>query len=130
VRTVTRNVLLAVLATVVVLLALGAVPSMLRSGDPYYLTATPVDNRTAFDASNLSDRRYPYATTAVAAAGDEPGRSAPYWRGPVGVKEAFTHSPFDELSTLRQFDAARGEDGVYVRYNGTVFRLEVVQRAG
>jgi hemin uptake protein HemP len=46
------------------------------------------------------------------------------------VKEAFTHSPFDELNTLRQFDAARGADGVYVRHDGTVYRLEVVRRAG
>lgn len=130
-RTITRNVLLAVVATVVVLLALGAVPSVVRSGAPYYLTATPVENRTALNASTLSGRRYPYTTAALTDATDSTaGRSDPYWRGPVGMKESFSHSPFDELSALRQFDDATGDGGPYVRHDGTVYRLEVVRRDG
>lgn len=130
-RPVTRNVLLAILATGAVLLALGAVPSALRSGDPYYLTATPVENRTALNASTLSERRYPYTTAALADAGSStPGRSGAYWRGPFGLKESFSHSPFDELNALEQFDTATGEGGPYVRHADTVYRLEVVRRAG
>jgi hypothetical protein len=128
VRAVTRNALLAIVATVAVLLALGAAPSFLRSGDPYYLTATPVEDRTALNASTLSERRYPYTTGALADAdASTPGRSEPYWRGPVGAKEAFSHSPFDEMSALGQLDAASDPDDgdVYVRHRDTVYRLEV-----
>ncbi|WP_276270520.1 hypothetical protein [Haloarcula litorea] len=135
-RRVTRNFLLGVAVVLLALLALGALPSYLQSGDPYYLTATPAGNATAggnasaVNASALADRRYPYTTGALGnASADASGRSAPYWRGPVGLKGAFTHSPFDELDALRQQypDAVAGE-GVRVRHDGTLYRLAVTQQ--
>jgi hypothetical protein len=160
VRRVTRDLILGILAVLVVLLALGAVPGSLKSGDPYYLTATPVDaaenaNGTgatalqdaAVDAATLSERSYPYTTVALAnATADDPGRSGPYWRGPVGFKEAFTHSPFDEVNALRErhpnatvdegvsvseanegSSRVQGSNGVHVRRNGTLYRLAVTR---
>lgn len=132
----TRNAILVILGVVVVLLALGAVPGLLKSGDPYYLTATETDtatlaadNRTAVNVTAISPRRYPYTTAALAnATGGPPGRSDPYWKGPFGVKEAFTHSPFDELDALTQRNGtAAVEGGVYVQTNGTVYRLAITQ---
>lgn len=131
-RTVTRNFILGILAVLVLLLALGALPSLLGSGEPYYLTATQVGdgNRTAVDVGNLSERRYPYMTRAI-----ETGRSGAYYDGPVGFKEAFSHSPFDELDALEQRDRdGSGADGgavngttAFVRSNDTVYRLELVR---
>ncbi|MBX0295537.1 hypothetical protein [Haloarcula nitratireducens] len=135
-RTVTRNFILGVGVVVLLLLALGALPSYLKSGDPYYLTATPengsvsVENGTAVNGSDLSAQRYPYTTAALDdAARNDTGRSEPYWRGPVGLKGAFTHSPFDELDALRQ-RAPEATDGetVVVRHDGTFYRLAVTQR--
>jgi hypothetical protein len=132
-RPVTRNTLLGIVVVVVALLALGALPSYLGTGDPVYLTATPddgdysVENGTAVNASQLSPRRYPYTTAALAnATATEPGRSDPYRRGPVGLKGAFTHSPFDELDALRQqHQSAADGDTVVVRHDGTFYRLAV-----
>ena len=133
----TRNVVLAVIGAAVLLLALGAVPGVLRSGDPYYVTATTVDETslgtddwTAVDATGLPEARFPYATAALAnATRDTPGRSEPYWEGPVGIKEAFTHSPFDEMSALRERNStAATEEGVYVRESERLYRLAVVRR--
>jgi len=134
-RTVTRNFLLAMAVLVVLLLALGAVPSYLKSGDPYYLTATPPDGElsvasdTAVDAANLSAQRYPYTREALdnATAGSV-GQSSPYWRGPVGLKGAFTHSPFDEYDALsQQYPAATDGERILVRDDGTFYRLAVTQ---
>jgi hypothetical protein len=139
-RPVTRNFLLAMGVVVVLLLALGALPSLLKSGDPYYLTATPIENGSAanasladgsaVDAANLSERRYPYTTAALSnATVDASGQSDPYWRGPVGLKGAFTHSPFDEMDALtQQFPAATDGDGVRVAHDGSLYRLAVTQR--
>jgi len=136
-RSITRSVLIGLVVVVLLLLALGAVPSLLRSGDPYYMTATAVDDRTAVNATDLPERRYPYTTAALAEArnaSDGAGRSAPYWRGPVGLKEPFSHSPFDEVSALGQRadpgSPAVTDDAVYVRVDGQVYRLAVVRRAG
>jgi hypothetical protein len=130
----TRNVVLAVLAILGLLLALGAVPGLLRSGDPYYLTATPQEgsgpgeNLTAINVTGMSEARYPYATAALAAATDGPGRAEAYWRGPIGIKEAFTHSPFDELTALRQQNAtAATEAGVYVYDERGLYLLSIQQ---
>jgi hypothetical protein len=131
-RRVTRNFVLGVLAVVVVLLALGALPGLLKAGDPYYLLASPATADVAVNATDLPERRYPYATAALGnATASEPGRSGPYWRGPVGLKGAFTHSPFDELAALggREPDATDG-DAVFVRRNGTTYRLAAVQEGG
>ncbi|WP_254537073.1 hypothetical protein [Halomarina litorea] len=131
-RAVTQNFLLGLLAVVVLLLALGALPSLLASGDPYYLVATEVDDgdRTAVDVGNFSERRFPYTTRAI-----ETGRSEAYYDGPVGIKESFTHSPFDELDALEQRDrdadnrdaGAVNGSTAFVRKSDTVYRLELVR---
>ena len=128
-RRVTRNVVVAVLVVLALLLALGAVPSYLRSGAPYYVVAEPVEPGPAVNATNLSERRYPYLRGAVAAAASgEGGRSEPYWDGPFGLKESFTHSPFDEFSAVRQRSPEATRDGaVFVARNGTRYRAEIVR---
>ena len=135
-RPVTRNFLLAMALIVVLLLALGAVPSYLKSGDPYYLTATPesgtydVENGTAVDAGALSEQRYPYTTAALDnATATGAGHSEPYWRGPLGLKGAFTHSPFDERDALtQQYPDATDGDEIIVRHEETFYRLAVTQQ--
>lgn len=128
-RRVTRNAILLILAVVVFLLALGALPSLLSSGDPYYLTAQPQNgslapNTTAVDVSNLSSQRFPYTTDAL-----HNGTSDGYRKGPWGLKETFTHSPFDELGALRNRNASAAVgDAVLVSDNGTLYRLAVDQR--
>ncbi|MFC6756987.1 MULTISPECIES: hypothetical protein [Haloarcula] len=159
-RRVTRNFLLAMAVIAVLLLALGALPSYLKSGDPYYMTATPVgevgngtanatgeagttatpggtataatasaENASVVDAGTLSERRYPYTTEALEnATADTAGQSTAYYRGPVGIKGAFTHSPFDEYDSLaQQYPAAVDGDAVRVSHDGTVYRLAVTQ---
>ncbi|WP_136716724.1 hypothetical protein [Halorientalis salina] len=129
-RRVTRNLILGLLVVIALLLALGAVPTYLKSGDPYYLTATPIEeNRTAIDAADLPGDRYPYTMTALAnASATESGQSDPYWKGPIGVKGAFTHSPFDERDALSQRNASAVDgDTIYVRQNNTVYRLEITR---
>jgi len=154
-RRVTRNFLLAMGVLFVLLLALGAVPSYLRSGDPYYMTATPVGNATAanatptpggtatgsgtatataanatvVDADALSAQRYTYTTAALDnATADSPGQSSAYYRGPIGFKGAFTHSPFDERDALvQQYPAAVEGDAVRIQQGGIVYRLAVTQ---
>jgi hypothetical protein len=142
-RRVTRNAILLILAVLVALLALGALPAFLGSGDPYYLTATPVDGNAsandsaaangsaaainasaAVNGSALSERRFPYTTEAL-----RNGTSAPYQKGPWGVKETFTHSPFDERDALAARNAtAVSADGILVSHNGTLYRVAVGQR--
>ena len=134
-RPVTRNVVVAILVVVVLLLALGALPSYLRSGDPYYLKATVVtetpDDVDPANITNLSQRRYPYTFGALDAAGtatNATGRSEPYWKGPVGFKGAFTHSPFDELDAYdAQYPGAVRDGAVFVSYEGTRYRLDLIQ---
>ncbi|WP_181685995.1 hypothetical protein [Halorhabdus salina] len=128
----TRIAALVILGIVVFLLALGALPSLIKSGDPYYVTATPVEQHSAVNATALDERRYPYMSTALSAASDdEPGRSERYWKGYVGFKEAFTHSPFDEIDALRQRNPdANDGDGVYVRDGDRYYRLTITQDPG
>ncbi|WP_267642101.1 hypothetical protein [Haloarchaeobius amylolyticus] len=118
-----RYVLLLV-GLVVLLLAVGALPSLLKSGDPYYVTATEVEtDHAAVAAENLSERRYEYVFGAL-----EDGRSAAYYEGPFGLKESFSNSPFDEFSAIRTWNGEAVEgDTVYVRRNGTVYRLAITQ---
>jgi hypothetical protein len=101
VRPVTRRALAGLALVVVALLALGAVPSALGSGDPYYLVVEPTDGSgeagEAVNASLLSERRYPYLFDALVASD---GRSEAYRRGRFGLKESFAHSPFDEVDAL------------------------------
>ena len=131
-RRVTRNAIALMLLVLVGLLALGALPGLLESGDPYYLTAEPTnasavgDDRAAaaVNVTDLSERRFPYTTEAL-----RNGTADPYWKGPWGLKETFTHSPFDEVGALsgRNVTAAT-DDGVIVRDNGTLYRVAVRQR--
>lgn len=142
-RSITKKAVYVVLVIAVVLLALGALPSLLKSGDPYYLTAAPTDetladeNATVVDATNLSDRTYRYTWEALrnasvdangTASGDV-GRSDPYWKGPFGLKEAFTHSPFDEMDSLRTRYSATmvGEREALVRWENQTYRLALTQ---
>ncbi|GAB3325511.1 hypothetical protein EI982_10930 [Haloplanus rallus] len=123
-RPITRRAVVGFVFVVLALLALGALPSLLASGEPYYLTATPTDaDGPAVDATNLSDRRYPYLTEAI-----DTGRSAPYRRGPIGLKEAFSHSPFDERQGLiaRNPDARR-DGGVLVVDGEDRYLVEVTR---
>jgi hypothetical protein len=125
-RRVTRNLLAVIALVVVALLALGALPSYLGSGDPYYLTAEPIEtDATAVDVNNVTDRRYPYLTGALTS---DDGRSPGYQTGPYGVKESFTHTPFDEVDALAQrAPEAATETGVRVRYDGATYHVEVVR---
>lgn len=129
-REVTRNLLFGIGVLLTLLLALGALPAHLQSGDPYYLTATPTaGEHESVDGSDLSARQYPYTTGALdAAAGDDSGRSEAYYRGPVGFKGAFAHSPFDEMDAYRQqYPEAVEDQVVYVARDGTPYELTVVQ---
>ena len=133
-RRVTRNFLVGMALLLLLLLALGALPSYLRSGDPYYVVATPVDaggnaSESAVEASRLTTQRYPFTTEALSnATATDAGRSSPYWRGPLGIKGAFTHSPFDESDALRQqYPAAVAGDAVRIRDNSTLYRVAVTQ---
>jgi len=132
VRRRTRNVTIAILVILALLLALGALPSYIKSGDPYYLTATPADSQgPAVNVTEYPDSHYPYTTEAIAnadPAANATGYSEPYWKGYVGFKEAFTHSPFDELNSLRQINAtATDGDAVYVTDDGTRYRIAITQ---
>jgi hypothetical protein len=130
-RPVTRTFLVGLLAAVALLLALGALPSYLGSGDPYYLTAEPVEaDGPAYELNategGIAERRFQYFFSAV---GADDGRSTAYRTGAYGLKEEFSHSPFDELATFREFAPADAVDGdaVFVRYNETRYRVTVVQ---
>ncbi|WP_435075091.1 hypothetical protein [Halorubrum sp. HHNYT27] len=125
-RRVTRNLFVAIALVVVALLALGALPSYLGSGDPYYLTAEPIETEApAVDVNNDSAHRYPFLTSALAS--DE-GRSDPYQTDTYGIKESFTHTPFDEVDALtRRLPEAATDSGVRVQYEGTVYRVEVMR---
>ena len=126
-RPVTRNLIVGLLIVTVLLLALGAAPSLLRSGDPYYVAVTPAEppaETVPVNASTLSERRFPYTLAAVRA---EDGRSDDYYRGPVGLKGSFAHSPFDETGAYaEQYPDAVTPRGTYVRVENTTYRLTVV----
>ncbi|QHS17740.1 hypothetical protein [Halopenitus persicus] len=133
-RRVTRNLLIAIAIVALALLALGALPEYLGTGDPYHLTAEPTDaDGPAVDVSNATDRRYPYLTSALAAtdAGDgrSAGRSDGYQEGPFGVKEHFTHTPFDEQDALqrRNRDAVREDGRVLVVHEGERYYVDVTR---
>ena len=119
-----QRYLLLLIGLVLALLALGALPSFLASGDPYYVTATEIESdHAAVDVTNFSERQYPYLFAAL-----EDGRSGSYYEGPVGIKGAFTHSPFDEFGALRtRSPDAVEDDTAYVQHNGTVYRLELTR---
>lgn len=125
-RPIARNGLLLLVGVVLALLALGALPQFLAAGDPYYLTASEAEDGPAVDAENLSERQYPHLYEALSS---DDGRSSTYRRGPVGLKEAFTNSPFDELRSVREFAPAGATDGdaAFVEHEGTRYRVEVVQ---
>ena len=125
-RPVTRNLLIAIALVIVALLALGALPSYLGSGDPYYLTAEGIEtDEPAVDVNDVDERRYPVLTGALESAD---GRSEGYQLGPYGVKEWFTHTPFDEVDALTQrVPEAAVDDGVRVERDGQTYYVEVTQ---
>lgn len=122
-RRVTRNFLVGVGLVVVALLVLGAIPSYLGAGDPYYLTAeATTESGPAVNVTDFSARRYPYLAQAL-----DDGRSAGYRKGPFGLKDSFAHSPFDEFDALvAQNPDARMGDAVLVEYKGQRYRIEIV----
>jgi hypothetical protein len=140
-RLVTRNAVLVILGLLALLLALGALPGLIQTGDPYYVEATEADaGGPAVAGQNLSERRFPYSVGAVAAAeaGADPARSDAYYTGVVGFKAAFTHTPFAEFAefeTLAPNAVARSDDRrvgdvAHLRVSGTRYRLEIVRDPG
>ncbi len=122
-RRITRDFLIGLVGVIVLLLALGALPSYLGSGDPYYVTATPVEDGPAVNGTTLSERRFPYTTTAI-----ERGRSEPYQEGRFGLKESFSHTPFDEFAEFRQRNAEATTDSIaFVARNGTRYRVTITR---
>lgn len=127
-RPLTRNVLVVIGVVVVGLLALGAVPGYLGSGTPHYLTVEPVDgSQPAINVSEVSERRFPFLIAALKASD---GRSEPYQTGSYGIKEQFTHTPFNEVDALgqRQPNAIQG-DGVRITFDGQRYYVEIVEGA-
>lgn len=119
----TRRLVIVLVLVGVGLLALGALPSYLGTGDPYYLTATETsESGPAVNATDLPEHRFPYLTEALAT-----GRSEGYQTGQWGFKESFTHTPFDEIDALaaREPDARVGKRAVLVEYKGERYRIEV-----
>ena len=125
-RPVARNLILVIVLVLVARLALGALPSYLGSGDPYYLTAEEIEtDEPAVNVDDVSERRYPYLTGALAS---DDGRSEGYLMGPYGIKEWFTHTPFDEVDALTQrVPEAATDDGVRVEFEGQTYYVEVTQ---
>lgn len=125
-RRIMRNALLLTGLVVVVLLAIGAVPSYLGSGAAYHLEATPTDDPgPAVNATAISERRFPYLTTALTA---EDGRSAGYQRALGGTKTWFTHSPFDEFDALQRLNGdavSENGDRILVTYEGGRYRVVI-----
>jgi hypothetical protein len=130
-RPIMRNALLLTGLVVVALLALGAVPSYLGSGDAYYLDVTPTDAEgESVNASGISGQQYPYLTEALTATD---GRSEGYQRALDGAKRWFAHSPFDERDALKRLNgAAVSENGerVFVTYEGDRYSVQIVRDTG
>jgi len=129
VRRVTRNLVVVIALAVAVLLALGAVPSYLGGGESYHLAVEPTaESGPAVDASNVSARRFPYLSGAL----ESPdGRSERYRAGRYGIKESFTHTPFDEVDALvRRVAEAERDDGVLIEYRGERYRVRIVRGDG
>lgn len=127
VRQNTRRFVVVLALVALGLLALGALPSYLGTGEPAYLTATQTEAEAsglAVNVTDLPDHRYPYLFEAL-----ETGQSEGYQSGRWGLKEEFTHTPYDELDALatRNPDARLGGDAVLVEYEGQRYRIEVVQ---
>lgn len=128
-RRVTRNLIVVIALVVVGLLALGALPGYLGTGEPYQLVVEPTDDEgPAVNVTDVSERRYPYLTGALAS---DNGRSEGYQTGPYGLKESFTHTPFDEVDALSQRvpEAAVAEGRVRIEYEGNRYYATVTQES-
>ncbi|ESS11270.1 MAG: hypothetical protein A07HR60_01322, partial [uncultured archaeon A07HR60] len=66
----------------------------------------------------------------IAALKASDGRSEPYQTGSYGIKEQFTHTPFNEVDALgqRQPNAIQG-DGVRITFDGQRYYVEIVEGA-
>lgn len=129
----TRYLLLIIVVPLVVLLALGAVPSLLGGGDVSYIVATeveledgepPAENVTeTLNFDDFSENRFPYTVSALAA---DDGVSDPYEAGRFGFEEFFTHTPFDELDEFRSWEPAASDGAaVWIEHDGSYYRLEI-----
>ncbi|MFW5974210.1 MAG: hypothetical protein ACOCPZ_02375 [Natrialbaceae archaeon] len=129
-RRIMRYTLVGLGVVILLLLALGALPSYLGSGTYYYLDVTPTDDDgTAVEVESVSERQYPYLTAALEA---DDGRSEGYQRALGDFKDAFTHSPFDEYDALtqREPDAARDDgDRVIIDIDGDRYSVEITSDA-
>ena len=127
-RRVTRNALVIIGIVLVGLLALGSLPGYLGSGPSYYLEVTETDDDgSAVDASEITDRRYPYLVSALTS---DDGQSDGYQKAFGDFKDWFTHTPFDEYSSLTQqnSEAARDDgDRVIVEYDGQRYSVELTR---
>ena len=132
-RRIMRNALLLTGFVLVALLAVGAVPSYLGSGESHYFeaTATATDEPApAINATNISERRFPYLTAALTA---DNGRSDGYQRALGGYKTWFAHSPFDEFEALQRRNGdAVSDDGerVFVMYEGDRYSVVIGSGSG
>jgi len=129
-----RRYLLLLIVPLVGLLALGAIPGVIGGGDVVYVTAEEIDleddgtppSETATETipvENLSENRFPFTTGAI-----DDGVSDSHEEGHFDFQAAFTHTPSDEFSELREWNAnAVDEDTetVYLESNGTYYRLEI-----
>jgi len=125
VRRATKLALGLIALTLLALLALGALPQFLGGGDVYVITAEEVeDDPDAADGDALSSQQYPYVTTAL-----EDGVSEEYEDDRFGIKEWFTHTPFDEMSALagQVPDAVDDEGRIAVESDGTTYRVELTR---
>lgn len=119
-----RLALLAIGISLLVLLALGALPQYLGGGETYVMTASEVEeDHPAVDASEIDEQRYPYMSEAL-----ETGQSHEYEDDRLGIKEWFTHTPQDELGAVSQlYGEAVDEEAAYVEQNGALYRVEITE---
>lgn len=119
-----RLTLLTIGLSILALLALGALPQYLGGGETVVMTATEIEeDRPAVDASEIDEGRYPYMSEAL-----ETGASEPYEDDRFGIKEPFTHTPYDELGAVEQLnDEAVEDEAAYVERDGTLYRVEVTE---
>lgn len=117
-----RLALLAIGLSVLLLLALGALPQYLGGGETVVMTASEIEeDRPAVDADEIDEGRYPYMSGAL-----ETGESEPYENDRFGIKEWFTHTPYDEVGAVEQLNGDAVEDGAaYVERDGTLYRVEI-----
>lgn len=119
-----RLALLAIGLSVLLLLALGALPQYLGGGETVVMTASEIEeDRPAVDADEIDEGRYPYMSEAL-----ETGQSEPYENDRFGIKKWFTHAPADELGAVEQLESeAVDGEAAYVERDGTLYRVAITE---